>query len=255
MVRRRSQSDEIEILNPEQVAARRVAVPDENVTFWKCEYCKKLYQDEGRYMKHVCPTRDRQELLKSPVGQAAFDYYNTWMRAQGYGTKTRENFEKSKRCRQFLKFAEFATKIKLNKPGDYIRLMVSLAMDITLWSTDSNVSLYRSTLDIAEDPYVAVEENVRFLMQLAEKEDIQLADLAVHLGPQRIIDLLRNRQISLWVLLRAPTFTSLIKAGTFDEEHLEVVKRFMAIDQWNDKYPRGSETSKNIVAIFRGVGL
>jgi hypothetical protein len=175
---------------------------------WSCTYCGKSYTRESAFMSHSCPEKRKIETLRSADGQNAFSYYNLWMKEQGRSEQQIETFGESRLFSTFLKFAEYAKKTNLPKVGDFIKFMVEQKLSPTMWTSDSVYSMYLQRYDQLVPPERQFMESVEELQQLAVELGVKLPEIFEALGPSDIINLLRRRKLSFWLLLASGRFRS-----------------------------------------------
>ena len=92
---------------------------------FQCSFCRARFKSEKRFMNHACKEMKRDTELRTPTGQAALLFYQKWMKASRRQVPKPEAFLKSSYYNAFLKFAEFARKVKIPDVDAYIRIMTS----------------------------------------------------------------------------------------------------------------------------------
>lgn len=190
---------------------------------WGCEYCGKSFMREGAYMTHSCPEKRKLEQLRSIDGQSAFQYYNAWMKAQGRSEQPIETFGESRYFSTFFKFAEYARRTNLPKVGDFIKFMVEQKLTPTLWARDNVYAMYLQRYDQLVPPERQFMESVEELQQLATELGVKLPKIFEALGPADLINLIRRRKLSFWLLLASSRFRSyLLSLPEEDKERLKL---------------------------------
>ena len=63
---------------------------------FRCSFCNATFVTEDRYIKHNCKHMKRAEEMKSPIGQAAWAFYQAWMKAYHRMVPNIDSFTKSK---------------------------------------------------------------------------------------------------------------------------------------------------------------
>lgn len=195
-----------EELKRKAAARRSNEEPTREAVHWVCEYCSHSFAREGSYMNHSCPEKRKIETLRSVDGQNAFSYYNLWMKEQGRSEQSIETFGESRYFSTFLKFAEYAKKTNLPKVGDFVKLMVQQKLSPPMWASDSAYALYLQKYDQLVPPERQFMESAEELQQLAVELGVQLPKIFEALGPADIINLLRRRKLSFWLLLSSSKF-------------------------------------------------
>jgi hypothetical protein len=249
---------EVKLLSPEEIAARRV--PIEQADFmahshnkWHCTFCNKRFAGENTFMKHHCEPRRRMEELRSPVGQAAFGYYRDWMRARKFSIPGAAAFMESKFYRPFLQFAQMVIDANIARPDRYIEIMVEAEIQPVLWCREQCYALYVEWTDKLTEPLEQVQESVNYLMDICEKENVQLPNAFNHLGPQRVISLVRQRRLSPWLIFCSPTFGKLLKS--MDKGHITTFNNIVNAQYWGERFQKERATIEQIKGIVKELGL
>lgn len=253
------------MLDKEQIAARRVPLEDAQILAGKqshfhCHYCEKSFSNEVIFMRHICTQKKKALEFISPAGQAAYAYYNDWMTARKFSRQTGDAFLSSKFFSAFIKFAEFVKKMNIAKPDRYVRLMVESNLQPVLWCRDDCYKIYLASFDKNEDPIKDVQDTINFLIDLCIKEEIitnegypDLGKIVSHLGAQRIIGYLRNKNITPWIIFTADSFRSFVKG--LDDEHRKVLDNTIKISYWYDKLVGNPKITSQIKEITSGMGM
>lgn len=256
---------EVVLLNKEQIAARRVPLEDAEISLgknanWYCHYCKKKMANESVFMKHHCEPKRRTQELMSPVGQAAFGYYNTWMKMKRFSPQTGETFLQSKFFKTFVKFAQMVIDANIGTPEKYMELMVAGDVDPTLWCRQQAYALYLEWADKNSDPIEEVQASINYLFDICEKEEILTSEgapdirkILAHLGPQRIITLVRQKRLTPWLLFCAPSFSPILKA--LDTGERAALSNTINSEYWSEKFKKNAATVNAIKEIAVEIGL
>jgi len=254
----RDDSKEPKLLNAEEIAARRIPLEDSEVKVashskWHCTFCNKRFVGESNYMKHFCEPKRRLEQLKSPLGQAALGYYRDWMKLKKFSQPSANAFLESKFYRQFINFAQLVMDANISRPDRYMELMVEAEIAPSLWLHASCYALYLEWTDKLTDPLDQVQESINYLLDLCEKESVQLSSIFEHLGPQRVLSLVRQRRLTPWLLFCSPTFGKLLK--TLDPAQLKVFDNVVSSSYWGNRFQTERATIENIKTIVKEVHL
>ena len=253
-----TQNDAPRLLNLEEIAARRIPVENTEIVpgragNWYCHYCSRRYMSETLFMKHHCEPKRRAQELMSPVGQAAYGYYRDWMKLKRYSQPSSAAFLESKYYRSFLKFAQLVIDAGISKPERYIELMVAGEIMPPLWCRNEAYSVYLDWMDKLEDPMAQVVDSVSFLLDVCDREGTTMSKVFVHLGAQRIISLLRQRQLTPWLLFCSASFGQLLK--TLDESELRAFNSVVNSSYWATRFAESQATITEIKTLAAEVGL
>jgi hypothetical protein len=194
-------------------AARRNSASAEAVNVaWPCEFCSKEFQTENGFMRHVCRARDRLEELKSPRGQAAYNWYGEWMRAQRRSVPDQERFMNSRQYTYFVKFAEWVEKLAVPNPTQFIKLMIDTGTQPVLWCRDLTYAMYLEWYDNEYPPLTQFIESFDVLRELAVDHGVTLNEIYDVLGYLEIAKLVRRRKLSPWLLVTSSKFLKWVSA-------------------------------------------
>lgn len=240
------------------MASRRVSAEDAELFLgkvgdFKCNYCSKKFVSETIFMRHFCEARRRAEALVNPIGQAAFIFYNDWMKVRKFGAQSAAAFMASKFYKAFINFAELVKKANIPNPTQYIKVMVENDMPPNMWCRDTSYALYLNWIDKASDPILQVAQSIEYLISVCEDEQVRLENIFQHLGTQRILQLIRQRRLSPWFLFASERFTSMLRALTPDER--AVFSGVINAAVWSDKFQNEPHKVREINKIVKGMNL
>lgn len=243
----------IDINDLRQKAAARRATSEVQKPEWKCHYCGKSYTSETFYMNHFCKERERYEEIRSPVGQAAYQYYCEWMKLYRRKPPAIDTFTTSRFYTSFIKFAKNVVTISLPSPELFIRLMVERDISPTLWARDQCYSIYLEYFDKTADPFQQVQTSIEKLIDISEKENVELCNIFGHLGPARVIELIRLRQLSPWLMFCSIKFGDFLKSISQDE--WTQISKIINPSYWSNKFDENKDIINEIKEISNGIGL
>lgn len=250
---------EFALLDKEQIAKRRIPLEDSMVIAsskqgnWLCGHCNQRFHSETRYMKHVCEPKRRAGEIKSPLGQAAYNYYREWMRLKHFNAPNISAFVESKFYRSFINFAQLVIDANISRPEKFMELMVEADVLPILWCREQCYSIYLEWMDKLHDPLDQVQDSINYLMDICEREEMKLGEVFEKLGAQRVLSLVRQRRLSPWLLFCAPSFGRFLK--TIDKEQLKVFNTVVNAQFWSNRFQQERATIENIKTIVKGIGL
>lgn len=248
-----------ELLNAEQIAARRIPIEDAQITLgkngnWFCHYCSKRFTHESTFMKHHCEPKRRAQELASPLGQSAYMLYGDWMTSRKYSKPAPAAFLESKFFRPFIKFAQLIADANIAKPQKYIELMTLRDIQPILWTSNAAYAIYMEYLDKNVDPLEEVQETIDYLFDICEKESVpSIGVIAEHLGVQRILQLVRQKRLSPWVLFNADSFKEII--STMDTQQRSVLNTIINATYWSEKFQKNKQVLLDVKHISKEIGL
>ena len=217
---------------------------------YQCDYCQARFKTEGRFMKHHCDAMTRIEQFKTLRGQAAMQFYKTWMTIKRHASVvTPEVFMDSTFFTAFYKFAGFALKTQLPDPSSFISLMVKQKIDPKYWTRDEAYAKYLEWMTRAMPTNKIIEITVQTIFDIAEVTEVSPSDIFTVLSPNEVIQLIQQRRISPWILLNSKKFMIFFRDNTSGEERV-ILERLVNPDYWTkrfDTHPKDLELAKECV--------
>lgn len=212
---------------------------------YQCEYCGKGFVHEDRFLNHKCKQLKRYEQFETPVGQAAWFYYQQWMKEQRKNVPKSKSFIQSKFFNSFIRFAEFVKKVSLPKPNLFIWLMCQKDISPTIWTNHQVYSIYLEFLDRKAEPYQMVQMTIDTLFKLAEAADCDVEQIFDVLTPSEIITLLQRRSLSPWLLLLSKKFTNFY-INCVNSEQRKIIESIIKPDFWAQKFSENPNVVNDI---------
>lgn len=219
-----------------------------------CQFCHTGFVLETRYLQHKCKQMKRLEELQSPLGQAALGYYQEWMRAQQRVPPPASTFMDSRYYRTFVTFAQWAVKVALPHPTRFVRIMVDRKLPPTLWSNDEVYSMYLEYIDRVTTPTEQVNVSISTLMDIADRNSVDVSESISTLSVNDILQLIRQRKLSPWILLLSPSFKHKYVSEASDEQRL-IIDTVIRADYWVDKFKEHTKDVENIRGYVKELGL
>lgn len=220
---------------------------------WKCEYCNKSYKLETLFMRHTCTQKERTQELKRPEGLAAYTYYSDWMKISKYKAPSIETFATSRYYQAFMKFNIHVQRISLPNPQVFMKLMVEKEISPTLWSRDQCYGIYLEYLDKSSDPFEQIETSVHTIMKAAEIGDIEPKEVFKFLAPSEIIELIRRRQLSPWLLFCSVAFKEVL--SSMDEHNNKTLLAVINMTYWSAKLKASPDIVESSKQIAKELGI
>lgn len=220
---------------------------------WTCYHCKKVFVLEKAFMSHMCKEKRRAEEIKTIVGQVAYSYYVDWMKAKKFKAPPIDTFITSRYYLSFMKFAAMAANVNIDKPQLYINLMVRRDLSPTMWCNNQCYSIYLQHCDNDADPLELVASSLDRLEKLAIIENVKLSNIFTKLGFKKILEQIRLRTISPWLLLHSQKFKEFL--GDLDESDLKLMMGVVNINFWVENFEKKPELREFIIPIVKDFGL
>jgi hypothetical protein len=204
-------------------------------------------------MKHHCEPKRRAQELMSPVGQAAYGYYKDWMSMKKYSQPSSMAFLESRYYRAFINFATLVADANISRPDKYMQLMVEADVLPILWCREQCYSIYLEWMDKRTVPLEEAASSMNYLFDISEKEGASIEDIFQHLGPQRVLSLVRQRRLSPWFLFCSKKFGSLLK--TLDKPQLSAFNTVVNSSYWAGRFQQEKTAIEEIKKLVEEVGL
>ena len=220
----------------------------------KCEYCEREFKRESAFLKHSCKEKERALYLKTFDGKRAYLFYTLWMKEYGRSIPTIETFLTSNYFKSFVKFSEYVSKINLYMPEQFIKLMKEYDIAPTLWTHSEIFDIYYLWVDCQLDALSQVQATVETIYQLMEIFNIKDAKTAIgKLQSRELVELLRNRKISSYLVLCSSVFKDII--SNMDEGDRNEIMSIVNIEQISKKFDTDKKLHNDIKEIVKALNL
>ena len=223
---------------------------------YQCHLCHKKYQQERAFIQHKCTQMKREEELRTPIGQAAWHYYQDWMRLQRKRVPDDRTFLKSYHYRSFNKFAEFVKKLKLPSPQLFIKLMIARTYMPSMWCSDEVYAIYMEHLDRNGSPKEHVDITIDTLCKIADDKNCEVNEVFEILTSGEIIQLIKQRKLSPWMLINSKQFWQFVLATQKKApEHYIILGSIIRTDFWTKRFAEHPQAVESIKKIIAGLEL
>ena len=204
---------------------------------FECHFCGTRFKSEERFLKHRCKQMIRDEEFKTPIGQAGWLYYQEWMKAHHRRVPQSQSFFHSKFYTSFIKFAKFVKRLNMPEPKMFIWLMKERDIHPTIWCTDQAYSLYLEFLDRKGDPFKHAEITINTLFDIAEAANCEVGEVFNVMTSNEVIQFLRERQLSPWILLNSKKFMEFFVSKVTSEEKI-IIESIIRPSYWSEKFQK-----------------
>jgi len=196
----------------------------------------------------------REAELKTPNGQTAWHYYSLWLRQMKRMPPPASTFLSSKFFRTFINFVKFTKSVDLPKPEKFIWLMVQKNYPPTMWMNDDVYVMYIEFIDRQFTPIEQAKISVETLCAIADKHEIALEDVFTVIKGHDIIQMLRTRRLSPWLLLNSRKFRDLYLNDLTTEQRI-IIDQLVRPEYWADKKEAHGDAVTTIRAITKEMGI
>lgn len=221
---------------------------------FRCTYCGAGFVDESKYMKHECKAMQRDKEIRTPTGQAAYNYYSQWMVYQQKKPPKVQTFLSSRYYTSFIKFARFVKSAAVPNPSQFIRFMIKRDMDPHIWHNDAIYSEYIEYLDKGSDPFQQADYTVNYLFKIADELGCDIGEVFNQLEPIEVIDMIRKRLLSPWILLHSSKFQTFVK-NKFNTEQQQLFRVIVSPVTWKRRRAENPEVVEKMKKIVKELNL
>lgn len=195
-----------------QAASRRnhveiVEAPVKKKITWKCDHCDHEFIHERVFMNHICKERIRHDEVRTVIGQAAYSFYNLWMKLNKRSSQSLETFSGSGSYTTFIKFATWAKRVRLPDPERYIKSMVEHGnVSPSLWTRDNVYAMYLQGYDGIVTPDEQFLKSLDEILSLVSELKVEPGKVFDVVGIDTLVLLVHKRKISPWFLIASSAF-------------------------------------------------
>lgn len=219
---------------------------------YECKFCHKQFARESTFINHSCKLLKRDLDLKTPEGLSAWNYYYLWMTIQKRTVKI-EHFINSNYYTTFTKFTKFEKKMKLPLPNQFIRFMVKKSLPPTMWERDDVYMLYIEYLDSSIRPMELVKLSISTLLKISDAYEIDICDIFNHIQPNELLNLIRLRKVSPYLLLASNKFRSYLTNMTTEQQ--SIINDLISPSIWADKISNNKPLMNDIKLLIKEMEL
>jgi hypothetical protein len=195
----------------------------------------------------------RKEEMETPVGQAAWFHYQAWMRAQHHLIPHIKSFLHSKYYQPFMRFAKFAKQVRIPDPDLYIQQMVNLDMQPMLWTNDQVYVAFLEYMDRKVPANKNAQITINTLFDFAAALNCEIDDIFNHIDANEVIQLMRQRKLSPWLLLHSDKFKQFYVK--LPKEQKIVLETIIRPKYWGEKLKDNPETVEQIKKFVQELNL
>jgi hypothetical protein len=215
-----------------------------------CNHCGHKFVLEDRLLRHHCKQMKRKEELESPTGQAAWQHYQTWMKCNHRLVPEIKSFLHSKFFNAFIRFAKFVKEVRIPDPELYIRFMIELDNPPVLFTSDQIYSAFLQHMDRKVSAAKNAQITTDTLFNIAEDAGVDVSKVFDIIDPNDLIQLLRQRRVSPWLLLHSDKFKKFYASNLTEDQRI-VMKRLIRPEYWAVKL---KEKPENVDLMKQMVG-
>jgi hypothetical protein len=204
-------------------------------------------------MKHQCPEMKRADDIKTPQGIAAYDLYSTWMKLLNRKAPSIETFSTSRYFNTFVKFVAHANKLRLPSKEQFMKLMAEKNISPMLWMKDECYSFYLEWLDRNSDPLDQAAATIDTLYKIADAADTSVTNVFNALHYREVMQLIRQRQLSPWLLLCSKQFKRFLVALEAAEK--DELLNLIGYAYWAEKFDANPNVVEQMKLLATEMGI
>jgi hypothetical protein len=204
-----------------------------------CHHCGKDFKTDTGFLSHKCEKMKRIEDSKSPVGQAAFILYELWFTTKKRTAPSMDSFINSKQYKPFMKFAEFVKKFKISETELFIKMMNDKGILPAHWTKDEMYTFYLEYLDRKLSPKKQAGITIKTIEKMSDVAECDIGEIFDILTGSEIIQLIRERKLSPWILLRSKKF--MVKMELMTKEEQLILSQLVRFSYWKQKFESRAE--------------
>ena len=200
-----------------------------------CEYCKKSFKRETSLAKHMCEPKRRymqRDEQHVKLGLKFFiDWYSLAMGSKG--TKTYDDFVKSKYYGAFVRFGMYVLETRVIAPERYLQWLVKHMIPVDRWVKDSVYNSYLAEHNKKETAERALERFVIHAEKWSDRTGYHWSDYWDSAKPHVIVNDIKMGKISPWVFLGVKTAKK--RLDTLPAEYLSDIADTIDLVYWQRK--------------------
>jgi hypothetical protein len=166
---------------------------------------------------------------------------------------TIETFSTSRYFNSFIKFGAWSKKLKLPSNAQFIKLMTSKELSPMLWCRDECYSLYLEWIDRTSDPMDQAAITVETLYKIADAGEVPVTKVFTLINYREVMQLIRQRQLSPWLLLCSSQFKSFLVS--LDASEKEELLNLIGYSYWATKFENNPKTVETMKIIAKELGI
>lgn len=205
-----------------------------------CRACHRSFVIESRYLQHRCTQMKREDELKSPQGQAAWNFYQVWFKHQKRLPPPATTFLTSKYFRTFANFVELVKRVDMPTPEKFIWLMVQKNYPPAMWMSNDAYATYVEFLDRKTTPMDQFKLSLQTLLDITDRYDVDISNVFDVIPPHEIIRLLNVRRLSPWLLLFSKQFQVIFRTKMTPDQKI-MTESLIRPEYWSEKKQEYSE--------------
>lgn len=220
---------------------------------FECKYCHRTYKREDAYLRHRCKRMVREEEMQTVLGHSAWLFYGSWMRAQRRLVPKIQTFLTSNFYTSFMKFAQFVKDVQITEPDIFIKMMVDRDISPTMWTNNIAYAYYLEYIERKLSPMDQMKISLKVLLKLADGLDCDISEVFEQLMPNEIIQLIRDRKLTPWLLLNSHSFGVFFRK--LSPPQRKIIEALIRPEYWSHKFTKDPILAKKMKAFVQNLNI
>lgn len=162
---------------------------------------------------------------------AAFELQSTYSSIlKRRGCKSEDSFLRSAGFPHFVKLIRFARETHVPDLPLYLKIMVAAERRPNTWINDHSYRIFLETMNSQAASTEMIDISAKTIQALAEKNEMRVPVYVLLMDVGEMLQLIRQRRLSPWVVLNSDLFKRKIQGATPEEK--EVIARLIDADYW-----------------------
>ena len=132
-------------------------------------------------------------------------------------------------------------------------MMKEKSVQPTMWTHDSMYALYLEYLDRNTSPTKQANMTMKTLSKIADAADCDISEIFGVIHPMELLELIRERKLSPWMLLRSIKFRAMLE--TISDEERGVFEQLIRPNYWSAKFELNPKIVKKMTEYVKELGL
>lgn len=221
---------------------------------FRCNHCNRSFVYEDRLLNHRCKQMQRKEEFQTPLGQAAWQHFQTWMRKNHKLIPPAKSFLHSKFYNAFMRFAKFCKDVRMPDAEMYIHYMIKIDVPPSMFT---NNEIYASFIQEMDKNIPALQNakiTINTLFNVAEDLGCGVNEVFDKIDPNDMIQLLIQRKVSPWFLLRSPKFSNMFSTRMTKTQKI-LLGTIIIPKIWAQKFKNNPDDVKKIETFVKALDL
>lgn len=221
----------------------------------QCTHCGRKFLRSSTLQKHTCEQKRRWLDRERPANRIGYGAWRNFYETHHRGKRNLEysDFASNSYYTAFVKFGSYCVDVSAINPTAYSIWLVKNRVPVDNWASDRSYTGYLIEYLRVEDPHEAVKRTVSNLLDIAQEQNIHLADVFRYTNTNRLTSLVIAGRISPWVIYHSTGGLEWLTG--LDSGASGLILDYIDPEKWKIKFIKIPETVAEIKAILRKIPL